>query len=183
LAEPLRDDDFAYACLFLIRGSSDGFNQFCQGMIKRAARTGEHFEAFVLARTCGMAGKTPVDPARAVQWANQALAGAQHPWYLHALGLAQYRAGQFDQALQSFTKADSKEWTYRELNWFGLALVHHRLGHPDLARQCLDKGMEWLVREGPPRPGQPTNINACDWLAAQVLRREAEETLKIKRIP
>jgi tetratricopeptide (TPR) repeat protein len=152
-------------------------------MIKRAARTGEHFEAFVLARTCGMAGKTPVDPARAVQWANQALAGAQHPWYLHALGLAQYRAGQFDQALQSFTKADSKEWTYRELNWFGLALVHHRLGHPDLARQCLDKGMEWLVREGPPRPGQPTNINACDWLAAQVLRREAEETLKIKRIP
>jgi tetratricopeptide (TPR) repeat protein len=183
LAKPLREDDFAYACLLLIRGPSDGFNQFCQGMIQRAAQPGEHSQAFVLARTCGLVGKSPVDPARVVQWANQALAGDQSPWYLHALGLAQYRAGQFDQALESFTKADVEDWSSRELNWFGLALVHHRLGHPDLARRCLDKGIQWLARNGPPGPGQPTNIHPFDWLEAQVLRREAEETLKIKRTP
>ena len=182
LARPLREDAFAYACLFLIRGYSDGFNQLCQGMIRRG-EAGEPSEAYVLARTCGLAAQSPVDPARAVQWANQAIAGDQSPWYLHVLGLAQYRAGQFDEALQSFTKANVEAWSSRELNWFGLALVHHRLGHADLARQCLDKGVQWLGRECPLGPGQPTKIHPFDWLEAQVLRREAEEMLKIKRTP
>ena len=183
LTKPLPEDAYAYACLFLIRGNSDGYDHFCQGMIERAGKPVEHSEAFVLARTFAMAGQSAVDLARVVQWANQALAGDQPAWYLHTLGLAQYRAGQFDQALQSFAKADVEAWIGRGLNWFGLALVHHRLGHPDEARQCLDKGIQWLVREGPPGPGQATKIHPFDWLEAQVLRRETEETLKIKRSP
>ena len=107
----LRDDAFAYACLFLIRGDSEGYNRFCQRMIQRAAETKDPFEAYVLARSCAMARKSPVDPARAVQWANQAVASTHNPWDFHVLGLAQYRAGQFDQALQSFTKANVKAWT------------------------------------------------------------------------
>jgi tetratricopeptide (TPR) repeat protein len=181
LARPLNDDAFAYACLFLIRGDSEGYNRFCQGMIRRAGQTKDHFEAFVLARTCAMARKSPVDPPRAVEWAKQAIAGAQPAWYFHALGLAQYRAGQFDQALQSFAKANVQTWAHRELNWFGLALVHHRLGHADDARQCLDRGIQWLEREGPPGPRRPAKIHPMDWVEAHVLRREAEELLKVKR--
>jgi serine/threonine protein kinase/WD40 repeat protein/tetratricopeptide (TPR) repeat protein len=183
LARPLRDDAFAYACLFLIRGDSEGYNRFCQGMIQRVAQTEDPFEAYILARSCAMARKSPVDPSRAVQWAKQAVASDLHPWYFHALGLAQYRAGQFDQALQSFTKANDKAWTYWELNWFGLALVHHRLGHPDDARQCLDKGIQWLERIGPPTPERPAKLFPQDWLEAELLRREAEELLKTKRNP
>ena len=93
------------------------------------------------------------------------------------------RAGQFDKALQSFAKANVEAWAYRDLNWFGLALVHHRLGHPDEARQCFDKGIQWLGRYGSPGPGQLANIHPFDWVEAQVLRREAEETLKIKQSP
>jgi serine/threonine protein kinase/WD40 repeat protein len=182
---PLPDDAFGYACLFLIRGDDEGYKRFCQGMIQRVAQTEalSPFEAYVLARGCAMAPKSPVDPARAVQWANQAVAGDRLPWYFHALGLAQYRAGQFDQALQSFTKANVKTWTYREITWFGLALVHHRLGHPDEARRCLDKGVQWLVRVGPPGPERSANIYPLDWLAAQLLRSEAEEVLQGKRSP
>jgi hypothetical protein len=105
-ARPLDDDALAYAGLFLIRGDGEGYNCFCQAMIQRAAPTETPWEAYVLARTCALARKSPVDPARAVQWANQAVAGDHHPWYFHALGLAQYRAGQFDQALQSFTEVN-----------------------------------------------------------------------------
>ena len=36
LTQPLRDDAFAYACLYLIRGDSEGYDRFCQGMIQRA---------------------------------------------------------------------------------------------------------------------------------------------------
>jgi WD40 repeat protein len=185
LAQPLRDDAFAYAGLFLIRGDSEGYQRFCQDMIQRVPPTEapSPYEAYVLARSCALARKSPVDPARAVQWANQAFTAAPHPWRLHTLGLAQYRAGQFDQALQSFTKADVKAWTDREVTGFGLALVHHRLGHPEEARRCLDKGIQWLERVGPPGPEQPAKLLPQDWLEAQLLRREAEETLKIKQSP
>jgi hypothetical protein len=47
----------------------------------------------------------------------------------------------------------------------------------------LDKGVQWLEREGPPSPGQPAKILPQDWLEAQLLRREAEEMLKIKQNP
>jgi WD40 repeat protein/tetratricopeptide (TPR) repeat protein len=183
LAGPLSEATFDYACLFLIRGDSEGYNRFCQCMIQRAAQTEDPYEEYILARICAMARKSPVDPARAVQWANQAVASKHNPWDFHALGLAQYRAGQFDQALQSFTKADDKAWALRELNWFGLALVHHRLGHPDEARQCLDKGIQWLEREGPPGPERPAKLPPQVWLEAQLLRHEAKEMLKTKRNP
>jgi tetratricopeptide (TPR) repeat protein len=130
-----------------------------------------------------MGRQSPVDPAQAVQWAKQAVAGDQLPWYFHALGLAQYRAGQFDEALQSFSRANVEAWPSRDLNWFGLALVHHHLDHPDEAQQCLGKGVQWLERHGPPGPGQPANIHPMDWLEAHVLRREAEDVLKIEQSP
>jgi len=182
-SRPLGDDPSAYSCLFLIRGDSEGYNLFCQGMIQRLAQKGAPYEAYVVARSCAIARKSPVNPARAVQWANQAVASSHNPWDFHVLGLAQYRAGKFDQALQSFTKANVEGWTLRDLNWFGLALVHHRLGHPDEARRCLDKGIQWLEREGPPGPGRPAKLPPQDLLEAQLLRREAEEMLKIKRSP
>jgi serine/threonine protein kinase/WD40 repeat protein/tetratricopeptide (TPR) repeat protein len=178
---PPGDDDFPCAGLFLIRGDSEGYNRFCQGMIQRAAQTKAPYEAYILARSCAMARKCPVDPAQAVQWASQAVASEPRSWSFHVLGLAQFRAGQVEQALQSFTKANVKAWRYSELNWFGLALVHHRLGHPDEARRWFDKGVQWLEREGPLGPGQPAKLLPQDWLEAQILRREAEEVLKIKR--
>jgi tetratricopeptide (TPR) repeat protein len=180
---PLGGDAFGNAALFLIRGDGEGYSRFCEGMIQRVAQTATPFEAYILARSCALASTSPVESLRAVQWANQALASDQFAWYFHALGLAQYRAGQFDQALQSFTNANGKDWRYSDLNWFGLALVHHGLGHPDEARRCLDKGNQWLIREGPPSPERPTQLMPEDWLEAQLLRREAEELLGVKRSP
>ena len=184
-SRPMEDDTFAYACLFLIRGDGEGYTRFCQGMVQRAGRM-ENPEAYVLARICAIGRKSPVDPARILQWANQV--GAVKPWELHVLGLAQYRAAQFDLALQSFTKSNIGGWTSdgidcRGLNWFALALVHYRLGQPDEARQCFDKANQWLSQEGPSGPDQPAKLLPQDWVEAQLLRREAEECLTKQRSP
>jgi WD40 repeat protein/serine/threonine protein kinase len=179
-SRPLREDTDTYACLFLIRGDSEGYDRYCQGLIQRVGQPASVLEAYILTRACAVARKSPVDPARIVQLANQL---GFSPWDFHVQGLAQYRAGQFEQALQSFTKANVKEWGSREINWFGLALVHHRLGHPDEARRCLDKGIQWLERAGPPSPEQPAEMHPMDWVEAQLLRSEAEELLKINRSP
>src|SRR5262249_25493113 len=180
LGRPLNDDAFAYACLFLIRGDTAGYNRFCEDMIQRAAqnKAPAPFEAYVLARTCAVGRKCPVDPARAVEWANLASPNGRNPWDFHALGLAQYRAGQFTRALDSFAKANVEAWTLRDLNCFGLALVHHRLGRPDEARQVLDRGIQWLERVGPPSPGRGARLPPQDWVEAQLLRHQAEEVRK-----
>jgi serine/threonine protein kinase len=182
-SRPVDENAFACACLFLLRGDSDGYNRFCQDLIQHAARTKAPFAPYVLARTCAIARKSPVDPVQAVDWANQDLTGSQKPWDYHVLGLTQYRAGQFEAALQSLTKANVEAWRFSDINWFALALVHHSLDHPNEARQCWNKGLRWLEQEGPPGPHQPSKLPAFDWLAAQLLLREAEETLQTKQNP
>jgi hypothetical protein len=47
----------------------------------------------------------------------------------------------------------------------------------------LKKGIPWLERKGPPSTERPAKLMPQDWLEAQLLRREAEEVLKIKRSP
>lgn len=178
---PIRDDAFVYACLLLLQGDTDGYHRFCQNMIQRVGETKDAWEAYVLARSCAMARESTVDPARAIQWAEQTVASDGHPWNLHVLGLAQYRAGELGQALQSFNKSNVDTWNYKELNWFGLALVHHDLGHAVEARQYLDKGIQWLNLQSPPSPEQGAKLLPADWIEAQLLRREAEELLNENR--
>lgn len=181
-SKPLADDAFTYASLFLIRGDSEGYHRFCDVMLGRAASL-DGAETYVMARICAIARVSPVDPARVVKWANQGVSANHSPWDFHVLGLAQYRAGQLAEALESLTKANVKGWRYHELSWFALALVHYRLGHPDEARQCFDKGIEWLARVGPSGPDQPANLLPQDWLEAQLLRREAEELMTTQPSP
>ena len=57
-SRPLHDDAFAYACLFLIRGDSQGYNDFCQRFIQRAAHMDDP-EPYVLTRICAIAQHQP----------------------------------------------------------------------------------------------------------------------------
>jgi WD40 repeat protein/tetratricopeptide (TPR) repeat protein len=172
---PLGDDAFEYACLFLIRGDVEGYRKFYRRLIERAGETKDTFEAFVLARIGGMAPPGVVDPARVIQWGKQAVDSApQVPWYIHALALAHYRAGQFDLAVQRFQQSQTGNWGYADLNHFGRAMAEYRLGHAELARESLHQGTAWLQKVTPAKANEPTTLFATDWLEAQLLRREAE---------
>jgi tetratricopeptide (TPR) repeat protein len=171
---PLADDAFEYACLFLVRGDKAGYDRFCRQMTRRAARTKDPAELYVLARTCAMTPQAVVDPAQAVGWADRALAGSRVPWFLHALGMARYRAGQLDGALHSFQEALASGWNYRDFCWLGLALVHQRLGHATEARQSLAKASQWLDQLTSPNANEPVRMPPSEWLAVQLLLRELE---------
>jgi WD40 repeat protein/serine/threonine protein kinase len=85
--------------------------------------------------------------------------------YATTLGAAQYRARQYQEALETLTKAD-------QLNQGGptglafLAMTQHQLGRTEEARKTLDRLREMLRG-----PTAATNREAADFL------REAEETL------
>jgi tetratricopeptide (TPR) repeat protein len=109
---------------------------------------------------------------------------------VHLLGLAYYRAGQDQKAIEWLNKGLKVDPDWRlpggqlqVLGWLVLAMAHDRLGQADEARKHFDKAEQGLkentrnqldkgTRFAP--PGWPWR----DWLLVQLSRREAEDVLK-----
>ncbi len=68
--------------------------------------------------------------------------------YLNTRGVALYRSGRFAEALSDLEKSLAKGYG-RSDAWdlFFLAMAHHRLGHREIARQCLDRAIEWVSHQ------------------------------------
>ena len=64
-----------------------------------------------------------------------------------------------------------------------LAMAHHRLGQAEAARAALADARATLTKMPDPAKGQPFGNDWHDWLICQILYREAEELLGIKKEP
>jgi tetratricopeptide (TPR) repeat protein len=98
------------------------------------------------------------DPLRAVELAKTAAeAEPQVANYWNTLGVAQYRAGQWQAAIESLEKsielvagediqggATGESW-----NALFLAMAHQRLGQQEGARQWYDRAVEWMEKYEP----------------------------------
>jgi tetratricopeptide (TPR) repeat protein len=101
----------------------------------------------------------------------------------YVVGAALLRAGRLGEAVRRFEEslAIEPEWFEHGLNAYGLALAHHRLGHPDEARRWLDRAERWLTEldriyatASPSAVArQQVPVSFVSWVYAQVLRREA----------
>ena len=83
--------------------------------------------------------------------------------------MAQYRAGDWKEAIAALEKSTSFAPRRRWLNWFFLAMAHWQLGDKDEARKWYDKGVEWMDKN------QPKNEEL------RRFRAEAAELLGIER--
>ncbi len=109
------------------------------------------------------------DPHAAVELAQEAVKLAPNTAdFWNTLGVARYRAGDFEGAIAALQK-------YRELrtsdaeygNPFFLAMAHWQLGHKEEAREWFDKGAQWMERQSAPSA------------TLQGFRREAAELLGV----
>jgi serine/threonine protein kinase/tetratricopeptide (TPR) repeat protein len=113
-----------------------------------------------------------VEPALAtlaVQAARQATkATPSDAIILNTLGVAQYRAGQWEDAIQSLVKAEelAPDKTFA-FNGFFLAMAHWQLDHKDEAHKWYDRSVEWMEKN------QPKNEELARF------RAEAEKVLGI----
>jgi tetratricopeptide (TPR) repeat protein len=174
----------AHASVLLLAGDEAGYRQLCGRVLERFGQTKDRREAYLVARICTLAPGSVPDPAVLVPVAQRAMdGGPRAAWYLHTLGMAHYRAGKFDQAVQTFQQSlDVKPpWTAEVCNWLGLALAHQRLGHADEARKWLDKAAQWMDGAAASAPrasvGPLPGIHPHDGLACRLGRREAEKLI------
>lgn len=85
------------------------------------------------------------DPARAVELARKAveLAPTEGDCWI-TLGVAEYRAGAWDYAIEALTKSMELRSGGSPADWFFLALAHNRRGEQAQARSWYDKAIAWM---------------------------------------
>ena len=93
-------------------------------------------------------GAPPVaEPAYAVELSRRSLAlrpESVGAW--HAMGMARYRAGQWDEAIKALTKANELEHHKGlDSNGFFLAMAHHKKGDAKQARSWYDRSVSWVA--------------------------------------
>jgi tetratricopeptide (TPR) repeat protein len=183
---------FENAYLRLKRGDTAGYWELCRRMLEQFGQSKEVDDIAMLAHTWVLAAQRPGDAERARQLAERRLSiTTEHPihkvWSVHILGLAYYRAGMNDKAVECLAQGvkDYPDWEHNVFNWLVLAMAHHQLKHEEEVRQWLDKSrqrIEQKKRSMPEKYGgfAPPGWAWRDWLGVQMLREEAEELLGAK---
>jgi serine/threonine protein kinase/Flp pilus assembly protein TadD len=173
--------EFCAAAISSLLDDSNGF----RSALQRLEPLGKSFgtdEGGLLFHRSWIEGLQPTSLAQA----NDRVAELQraidtHQWQSlrPALGIAQFRAGQFQAAADNLVAAHdaSTLWQMQNRNWPVLAMAHWQLGNHDLARKYLARGANYLRLSH--RISKRQNIaggaGVFDtwWLATHALQREA----------
>jgi tetratricopeptide (TPR) repeat protein len=100
-------------------------------------------------------------------------------WNAQNIGMAHYRAGEYDEALRRMEESQTlTEWC---LFWPALAMTHHQLGHAEEARLWLDKA-DTFFRDFVPASGERLNLEQDpywqDWAYFEVMLQEARTLIE-----
>ena len=129
-----------------------------------------------------------------LELADRAVTGTEqnivYDWFLLARGMADYRAGQFANAIDCLNKVlsmnrDTPYRTDRSLPataYLFLAMAHHHLGRVHEARHALNQATE-LMEQPCPFAAGCRFFHYPDWLRFQLVRPEAERLVKGKAEP
>ena len=178
----VQDNSFEYAALLLLLDDSKGYQEFCRKLAASAGEPASGEAAFIMARTMAISAAEVVEPQRVVAWAERAVKDDSRPWQLHVLGLALFRAGQFDLAMSRLEKSNSGQWatSSKAQNWLVQAMIESRRGHGEEARRLIDRARQAIREVEPKKPNEPVraNVGPTDWVELAVLLREAEAMIE-----
>jgi WD40 repeat protein len=168
-----------YALLLMQTDGRAEYERLRSRVLKQFADSNDSAVIRQLARSSGL---TPLAAPEADQFLKAARKDrAAHPknvWTLDYLGLALYRAGQWEDASRCLHQsiATQGDQGTPALAWVTLALVHLREGHPEHAKPWLAKVDAVLQSKALPPSAAiaPSGWDWQGWLEIRALRREAE---------
>jgi tetratricopeptide (TPR) repeat protein len=175
------------AMLALGAGDEAAYRRLCASGLDRLAKSTGSPTDIDLGWTLVMAPGGIGDPARALK-----LIGTtepdQRPWYNHALALALYRCGRFEEAVRRIHQCYGRrgeEWGACGLDESLLAMALHRLGREDEARRALEDAEAIQARTARVIFERDGSIPGhwSDWADALALRREAAQLIRGKPGP
>jgi serine/threonine protein kinase/tetratricopeptide (TPR) repeat protein len=172
---------FRAAPLHLRAGDVAGYRRVCRAMLERFRGTQVLEIAERTAKTCLLAPDAVPDLDRVQKLADRTVTGTENRWFLFVKGLAEYRAGQYAEAVKWLDRfGPDAHGTHIDATAFAvLAMAQQRLGQKEKARTALHSGQA-IVAEKMPNPAAVGPFQGMwqDWLHSQILLREAEALLK-----
>jgi hypothetical protein len=89
---------------------------------------------------------------------------------LNTMGVVEYRSCLYAEAVATLERSlAAGHGQDAGFDLFFLAMAHHRLGHRDVARGCLDRALRWL--------GEQKGLSAAHAKELSAFRAEAEAVL------
>jgi tetratricopeptide (TPR) repeat protein len=172
------------AALHLLAGDAAAHRKLCKEVIQDLPPLGDPMSSSCFSRACTLAPDAVSDWSIPLNLARQAVRGQPRvAWHLYALGIAQHRAGEHAEAIESLKKSLNvrPDWMGRSQNHAVLALACQHLGRDQEARQWLNQANAAL-READRtvatwKFGYAASDYLSDWLSTQVLLAEAERIL------
>jgi tetratricopeptide (TPR) repeat protein len=167
-------------------GNIPAYRKACVALLDRmdAYDTDDSYILNDAAFVCALTPQEVHDRSRPARLAEKAYAlWPQGPGIRTTLGATLYRAGRFDAAIRQLNQqiVHDPQGVAPE-DWLFLAMAHHALGHPDPARQYLDRAERWIDAAMRAKPGAADASLPWDRrLQLQFLRREAERLLRTSR--
>lgn len=177
---------FVAACLSLQRDDREEYKRCCRELLDRFGKNSQAHIAERVGRVC-LLGPEGLDDPRPAQIIDRKLVGARpewgfYPWLLLAKGLADYRGGRYAESLVSLDECLKRPVAAHCHIQAHLvrAMCQKKLGDPDAAREALKSATDLMDEHLAPADGQSAVETWNDWIACQVLHREAESLLKPK---
>jgi hypothetical protein len=184
------DEDAAFqlTVLLLEMGDRENYRAHCQKMVTSFRDANAPSPLGKTAEACLLGAETRVDAEAAAQLADQAFASGKNSYWLYDLemikGLAEYRAGQFEGAIDWVGKSIGQPTMVTGPRpdapaFLVLAMAQHRLGRPDEARAALAKGADIVnTKLLKVEKNAALDENWTDWLIAHILLREAQALIE-----
>lgn len=164
-----------YALLLLLTGADDEYRRLCAQMVERWGQTDNADTTLQLAFTCSLSGHSGVDPQQILRWARIADNHTRNKFSLRALSMANYRAGQAEQAVTLMHEViNQPDAGIGAATAFPLALFHHALGQKEEARRWYGLGVNELLNATPRDADVPAGWAVSHWMGANLLHRQAK---------
>jgi WD40 repeat protein/serine/threonine protein kinase/Flp pilus assembly protein TadD len=168
---------FSQAAYALAGGDVEGYRRVCAEALKLFGEAKEPYHAYITIRAAVLAPDAVPDSALLVQLTKKAMNEPPSAPMLFTLGMAHYRAEQLNDAVARLEEAVRVDpaWTHRTcVTGLALALVHHRLGHEEEAREWLERTVEQLERSKHAKwPAVHFPAHPADWVTCVILRKDA----------
>jgi WD40 repeat protein len=170
-------DPMSLAGALLLSGDESRYRTLCDRVLSRGRTAKDPRTVLFAVRIAALAPGGTLAPGELVPLAKQAAEALTLNWTRHILGLAYYRAGEYEQAAIRFRAGVRDVKWVPVVNQLGMALVAKRQGKEIEARKWLAEAVEWLdraERQLLPEAATPGGLHVNEWLEALLLRREAE---------